>query len=136
MPHPGRSFSLRHIPALILASSCTIGGLWANWNAEAAMTEFGFPPHIAQAPQAVPVMMNGQARTTVLGILTFVFYFRGNYREVDTLMTVFGFYAGLVDSYIVWKANPANLRWAFFRLAASWVFGVCGSVGLTGSGIV
>ncbi|KAK4460918.1 hypothetical protein QBC42DRAFT_298207 [Cladorrhinum samala] len=125
------AFSPRHIPALILAATSTFGGIWPFFDAEAAMLEFGFPPSVARAPEARPVMLNGQARTTILGALAFVFYFGGKFAEVDTVMTLYGFYAGLVDSYVVWKGG--NSRWAFFRLVSSWAFGFCGMAGLTAS---
>ncbi|KAK0658893.1 hypothetical protein QBC41DRAFT_331822 [Cercophora samala] len=130
MSHP---FSLRHIPALILAASSTFGGIWPVFNAEGAMLEFGFPPNVAQAPETQPVMVQGQSRTTIIGLLAFIFYFRGRFAELDTIMTVYGFYAGILDSYIVYKGG--NSRWALFRLAASWVFGFCGIAGLTASSL-
>jgi hypothetical protein len=122
-------FSLRHIPALIVASTTTFGGIWPMFNASAAMLEFGFPRTIAETPAAAPVMVNGQARTTILGLLTFIFYFQGKYAEVDTLMVVFGGYAGVVDAFLVWRhGNPGK---AVFRIVASWAIAACGVARLT-----
>ncbi|KAK4220738.1 hypothetical protein QBC38DRAFT_167194 [Podospora fimiseda] len=126
-------FSLRHIPAFIVATSSTFGGLWPIFDAEGAMLEFGFPPHVARTPETRPVMLNGQARTTILGMLAYTFYFRGKFAEVDTLMALYGFYAGLMDSWIVWKGG--NAKWAVFRLVSSWTLGFCGLVGLTASSL-
>ncbi|KXX74431.1 hypothetical protein MMYC01_208888 [Madurella mycetomatis] len=123
------NFSLAHIPAFIVASTTTFGGIWPMFNAPAAMLEFGFPPTIAQAPAAAPVMVNGQARTTILGLLTFIFYYQGKYSEVDTILAVFGVYAGAVDAYLVWKlGNPGK---GVFRLVASWAIAACGFARLT-----
>ncbi|KAK4190674.1 hypothetical protein QBC35DRAFT_489430 [Podospora australis] len=129
MSYPG--FSPRHIPAIILATTSAFGGIWPMFNAEKAMLEFGFPRKVAQAPETRPVMVNGQARTTILGALAFIFYFQGKFVEVDTIMAVFGLYAGVVDSYLVWKGGGPQK--AVFRLAASWFLGVCGVAGLTAS---
>ncbi|KAK4196042.1 hypothetical protein QBC40DRAFT_352086 [Triangularia verruculosa] len=127
-------FSLTHLPALVLITANLLGGIWPIFDAPAAMLEFGFGPKIAHAPEAMPVMINGQARTTVLGAITLVFYLRGKYEEVDTLMAVYGIWAGLVDSALVWKWT-GNRRWAAFRLGASWAFGVWGLMGLTGGAV-
>ncbi|KAM7189341.1 hypothetical protein V8F33_010120 [Rhypophila sp. PSN 637] len=125
-------FSLRHIPALFQASTTTFGGIWPLFNARGAILEFGFPERVAGEPATHPIMAIGMARTTVLGLLLFLFYFRGQYREVDTLMAVMGFYVGIVDSWFVWK-ETGLLGWPAFRLVASWFFGAWGLAGMTAS---
>ncbi|KAK3385914.1 hypothetical protein B0H63DRAFT_523230 [Podospora didyma] len=126
-------FSLRHIPALIVASTTTFGGMWTFFDAPSAMLEFGFPAHVAHAPTSTPVMINGQARTTILGLLTFIFYFQRKFVEVDTIVAVFGAYAGAVDAWLVWKEGNAGK--AVFRLVASWALAACGIAGLTASSL-
>ncbi|KAM7194153.1 hypothetical protein V8F20_008073 [Naviculisporaceae sp. PSN 640] len=123
-------FSFRHIPALIQATTTTIGGIWPIFNARGAMLEFGFPPRIADDPLTWPVMIQGQSRTTILGLLTFIFYFTGRLREVDIILAIMGFYAGMLDSWVVWKTT-GGLRWTVFRLVASWVLGAWGLMGMT-----
>lgn len=103
------------------------------FNARGAMLEFGWPERIADDPLTHLVNVQGQSRTTVLGLLVFVFYFRGQYKAVDTLMAVMGFYAGVVDSYVVWK-ETGWLGWTIFRLVAAWCFGAWGLAGMTASG--
>ncbi|KAK4178153.1 hypothetical protein QBC36DRAFT_210123, partial [Triangularia setosa] len=124
-------FSLTHLPALILITTTTLGGIWPIFDAPAAMLEFGFGPKIANCPETTPVMINGQSRTTILGTLALIFYLGGKYEEVDTLMAVYGTWAGVVDSVLVWKWT-GNGKWAGFRLGASMVFGVWGLMGWTG----
>lgn len=103
------------------------------FNAEGAILEFGSPAHIAKAPAAGPVMVIGQARTTVIGILVFLFYSRNQLELVDTVMAVTGAYAGLVDSYAVWKEG--NLRMAAFRLMSSGLIAAWGYAGWTSGSI-
>lgn len=99
------------------------------FNARGAMQEFGFPARIASAPAAGPVMVIGQARGTVIGLLVFLFYSRNQFELVDTVMAVTGAYAGLVDSYVVWKEG--NPRHALFRLISSGLISLWGYAGWT-----
>ncbi|KAK3368531.1 hypothetical protein B0H63DRAFT_488640 [Podospora didyma] len=124
-------FSPRHIPAIILASTTTLGGFWPMLNAHSAILAFGFPPRIAETPAAHPVMIAGQSRSTILGVLIFTLYFRRRYAEIDTLMAIMGFWGGLVDTYLVWKHGKPEK--ALFRLATLWSFAALGYFGLTAS---
>ena len=108
----------------------TFGGLWPLFNAPGAMLEFGFPTQVADAPAAAPVMVIGQARTTIIGLLVFILYSRNQLDMIDTLMAVTGAYAGLVDSYVVWKQG--NPRMASFRLVSSGLIATWGFAGWTG----
>lgn len=107
----------------------TFGGIWPLFNAEGAMLDFGFPAHIAKNPAAAPVMKVNGVRTTVIGLLTFLFYSRGQLELVDTVMAVTGAYAGLVDTYLVWKEGYP--RWAAFRFISSGFLAAWGYAGLT-----
>ncbi|KAI1851410.1 hypothetical protein JX265_000356 [Neoarthrinium moseri] len=110
-------FQLRHIPALFAATTTTFGGLWPLFDPRGSLHEFGFTSRIADSPAAAPVMIIGCARTSILGILMFYYYSRGQLEVVDTILGVFGAYAGLIDSYVVWKEG--NLRKAIFRFVSS-----------------
>lgn len=125
-------FSPRHIPALIVILTTTIGGLWPLFDARGAMLEFGFPAQIAESALAAPVMVHAESRTTILGLLTLLFYVRRQYAEVDTILAVWGGYAGVVDTYQVWSL-AGDGGWAVFRLVASWALAFCGLVGMTTS---
>ncbi|KAI1180007.1 hypothetical protein F4777DRAFT_574291 [Nemania sp. FL0916] len=119
----------QHIPALLVATTMTLGGVWGLLYPRDAIQEFGFPSHIANAPAAAPVFRAGNARTIVIGLLTSTFYLRGQLEAVDTVVAITGAYCGLVDSYVVWKAG--NPRKALFRLVSSAALSACGLWGLT-----
>ncbi|KAK0743045.1 hypothetical protein B0T18DRAFT_330495, partial [Schizothecium vesticola] len=71
--------SPRHIPALFIASTRTVGGLWPTLgNTSAAILEFGLPSHIAHSPEARTASVAGAGRTTVIGVLMHVLYVQGN----------------------------------------------------------
>ncbi|KAH8883745.1 hypothetical protein GQ53DRAFT_663242 [Thozetella sp. PMI_491] len=122
-------FELRHIPALFSASAMTFGGMWPLFDPRGALREFGFPARIAEAPAAAPVHAVGAVRTTVLGMLLFIYYSRGQMEVVDTILAVMGGYAGLVDSYVVWKEGQRGK--AIFRLVSSGLIPAWGFAGLT-----
>ncbi|KAI0866726.1 hypothetical protein F4860DRAFT_1052 [Xylaria cubensis] len=122
-------FKFRYIPALIVASTMTFGGMWPLVDPRGSMLEFGLPPRIANAPAAAPVFKSGNARTTVIGLLTFFFYAQNQLEVVDTIMAITGAYCGLVDSYVVWKEG--NPRQAVFRFMSSGFLSACGFWGLT-----
>lgn len=111
------NLSARHIPALLVASSMTFGGMWPMFNARRAMLEFGLPALVADTPQAAPVMIIDGARTTIIGLLVFMFYSRGQMELVDTLMAVTGAYAGLVDRWVVCSSGR---RGTPARLCSAW----------------
>ncbi|ROV95113.1 hypothetical protein VSDG_05864 [Cytospora chrysosperma] len=111
--------ALRHIPALFVASTMTFGGVWPIFNARGAMLEFGFPSHIASVPAAAPVMVIGQVRTTVIGLLVFLHYSRNQLDVVDTIMAITGAYAGLLDSYVKRTALAAVFLIGFLAVIAS-----------------
>ncbi|GAP89282.1 putative efflux pump antibiotic resistance [Rosellinia necatrix] len=124
-----QNVQLRHAPALLVATTMTFGGLWPFLDARGAMEEFGFPARVAAAPAAAPVFRVGNARTTTIGLLVFLFYARGQLAAVDAVVAVTGAYCGLVDSYVVWREG--NPRHALFRLASSGLLSACGLWGLT-----
>ncbi|KAI0468216.1 hypothetical protein F4859DRAFT_517404 [Xylaria cf. heliscus] len=122
-------FEFGHIPALIAGSTMAFGGMWSIFDARGSMLEFGFPARIAETPMATPVFVVGNVRTTCLGFLMLLFYWRQQYAVVDTCLAVTGAYAGLVDSYVVWKEG--NPRKALFRLASSGFLSAWGYLGWT-----
>lgn len=102
------------------------------FDAKSAMTEFGLPASIARAPAAGPLMVIGQVRGTIIGLLVFLFYSRNQLELVDTVMAATGAYAGLVDSYVVWKEG--NPRHALFRFISSGLISAWGYAGWTAGG--
>ncbi|KAI1824549.1 hypothetical protein F4861DRAFT_505407 [Xylaria intraflava] len=122
-------FQFGHIPALIAGSTMAFGGLWPFVDARGSMLEFGLPARIADTPTAAPVFVVGNARTTCLGFLMLLFYARQELAVVDTCLAVTGAWAGIVDSYVVWREG--NPRKALFRLASSGFLAAWGYLGWT-----
>ncbi|KAK7753791.1 hypothetical protein SLS62_004156 [Diatrype stigma] len=103
----------------------TFGGMWSFLDARGAMLEFGLPERIAGTPAAAAVMHINNARTTVFGLCMYTFYFRRNLAACDTILAILGAYAGLVDSYVVWREG--NPRKAAFRLVSSGLLSAVGT---------
>ncbi|KAK6855175.1 hypothetical protein PG995_008707 [Apiospora arundinis] len=122
-------FEWRHIPALFTATVMTFGGMWSYLDPRAAMLEFGFPDRIASAPAAAAIMHINNARTTVLGMCMYTLYVGRQRAACDTILAILGAYAGLVDSYVVWKEG--NPRKAVFRLMSSGLLSAVGFAGWT-----
>ncbi|KAK1236108.1 hypothetical protein PQX77_000652 [Marasmius sp. AFHP31] len=123
------SFSLRHIPALFVASTTTFGGFWPLFNAKAAILDFGLPPRVAKSPEAQSVMKCCSARTTVLGTLIFIFYAQNRLDAVDIVLGAMGVWVGLVDGYVCWMEGVPGK--AVFRGTAGMAIGMWGLAGLT-----
>ncbi|KAI1124992.1 hypothetical protein F5Y10DRAFT_18178 [Nemania abortiva] len=122
-------FRIQHIPSLIVASTINFGGIWPLFDARGAMLEFGFLPRIADPSSSAPIFQVGNARTTAIGLITFLFYSRQQFEVVDTIMAITGAYCGLIDSYVVWREGRP--RQAIFRLVSSGFLSACGFWGLT-----
>ena len=125
-------FRLRHIPALFTATAQFFGGMWALFGqngARNAMIEYGLPPRIAEAPETWPVMTGISGRTTVTGLLMFVFYFRRRYDVLDTFMAVMGVYLAVLDPCVLW--GLASKGWCIFRGVSTFAIGLMGYYGVT-----
>ncbi|KAI4863102.1 hypothetical protein F4820DRAFT_450320 [Hypoxylon rubiginosum] len=122
-------FELRHVPVLFTATAMTFGGMWSYFDARGAMLEFGLPDRIASTPSAAAVMHINNARTTVIGLCMYTLYFRRELAACDTILAILGAYAGLVDSYVVWREG--NPRKAAFRLISSGLLSAVGFAGWT-----
>ncbi|KAK8127204.1 efflux pump antibiotic resistance protein [Apiospora sp. TS-2023a] len=103
-----KHFEPRHIPALFTATVMTFGGLWTFFDPHGSMLEFGLPERIARTPQAAALP------------------------ACDTILAILGAYAGLVDSWVVWREG--NPRKAAFRLVSSGLLSAAGFAGLTSGG--
>ncbi|KAK8050896.1 hypothetical protein PG993_002281 [Apiospora rasikravindrae] len=126
-------FKPRHLPALLAATTMTFGGLWTFFDPRGAMLAFGLLDRIASTPGAAAVMHINNARTTTLGMCMYALYFGRQFAACDTVLAVLGAYAGLVDSWVVWKEG--NTRKAAFRLVSSGLLSAAGFAGWTaGSG--
>lgn len=123
------TFTLGHIPALLVGTAMTFGGMWPMCDARGAMLEYGFPARIADTRACAPVMVMGTVRTSIIGMLVFIFYARNQLDAVDTIMALTGAYAGVVDSYLVWKEGRHGK--AVFRLISCLLISAWGVAGWT-----
>ncbi|KAI1331513.1 hypothetical protein F5Y16DRAFT_269778 [Xylariaceae sp. FL0255] len=122
-------FEWRHLPALFTATVSTVAILWPTTSPRRALLAFGFPLPIADSPAAAPVMMIAQVRTTTIGLVMFILYFKGQMEALDVIMAVYGTIAGIIDSYTVWKQG--RRKRAIYRLATSGIGAACGIIGVT-----
>jgi hypothetical protein len=125
-------FHIYHIPALISTFTLMLGSPWSIVSPRTSLSEFGFLPAIAQSPAAQPVMVAASTRGAVLGALMAIFYARGQYEDVDLILMLLGGYAGITDSWVVYREG--NKRFGVFRLSASWLIAAAGWAGLTAKG--
>ncbi|CRK26186.1 hypothetical protein BN1708_014399 [Verticillium longisporum] len=95
--------SLRHIPALYATCAMGLGGARSLANPRTSLIHFGFPARIADRPEMWPVARVGHARTVSLGLIMALFYARGQYDVIDTIMGVMAGSLALVDACVVWN---------------------------------
>ncbi|KAF1952228.1 hypothetical protein CC80DRAFT_495563 [Byssothecium circinans] len=107
------TFHPRHIPALLIATSTSIGGLLPLFNAPSAMRSFGLPDRIANSPTAhSPFVLYG-SRISAMGVLVFAAYARGDYVAVDFILALMGVFFGPVDVFVCWREGVGGK--ALFR---------------------
>jgi hypothetical protein len=122
------SFSLFHIPPLLIATSLTIGGMMPFWNPEGAIRAFGLPDRIAVSKPAQSCFTVYSSRATVHGAAIWILYLRGNLSAVDTLLSVL-IYATAIDGYVCWKEGVRGS--AVFRMTAGFIVSGWGLFNLT-----
>ncbi|KAJ3579133.1 hypothetical protein NPX13_g1438 [Xylaria arbuscula] len=119
--------SLHHLPALLVATSETFGGVWPLFNAQTAILAFGLPSRIADSPAAQSIMLIASSRITTIGLIIYVLYHQEHYAAVDSVLAVMGLYAALMDGFVCWRESVP--RMAVFRsfcaLTVAW-FGLTG----------
>ncbi|TVY62850.1 hypothetical protein LSUE1_G009201 [Lachnellula suecica] len=116
------AFVPRHIPALLVTTSMTLGGTMPLFNPVRAITTFGFPQRIAVSKPAHPVMVVGSARVSAIGIALWALYLKGQFEAMDVVFASLG-YLALVDGEGGWR--PAVFRAVSAGLVA------LGAVGMT-----
>ncbi|KAF1980347.1 hypothetical protein BU23DRAFT_522398 [Bimuria novae-zelandiae CBS 107.79] len=124
MPFP---FPLHHLPALFIITTTTLGSAAALLNTPWCMREFGLPERLVRSREAQSVFLLNNGRTFTIGVLLAVFYLRGEYEVVDTILAAVGGILGVTDAVVVWKEGMK--RMAVFRLGMSWTlagWGWCG----------
>ncbi len=121
-------FTAWHILPLLVATATTVGGVWPFFDARGAMLEFGYPVFIVEKPATHPVMITSSARSSILGALMLVFYFQGKLVEMDTVLALFGVWAGFADWYALRGQNNSK---SWFRLFSGLCLGTWGFLGLS-----
>ncbi len=122
------NFSLRHVPALYVATAFTFGGLIPLFNAQYAISLFGLPERIAVSKPAQSIMIVSSARITAIGLSLFTFYYQEKFAAVDTILTMVG-YVSLVDGYVCWLEDVPGK--AVLRTISGALVAACGWFGLT-----
>ncbi|KAK1689362.1 hypothetical protein BDP55DRAFT_628689 [Colletotrichum godetiae] len=123
------SLNPRHIFPLFVATTTTFGGLLALFNPAGSIKAFGLPQRIASSPTAHATFSLSSARTSVIGLLIYTFYARGDLRAIDTVLLTSGLYCGIVDGYVCYKEGETGK--ALFRVLSSWAVGLYGGLGIT-----
>lgn len=90
---------------------------------------FGLSQQIAESPAAQSVFVSGSVRTTVFGVLVWVFYLQRKLEAVDTVNLTMGIWLGLADSYVRWMAGVPGQ--AVFKATAGLLIAGWGAAGLT-----
>ncbi|KAF4548416.1 Hypothetical protein D9617_28g065220 [Elsinoe fawcettii] len=119
----------RHIPALLLAATITIGGTMPLYNPERAILTFGLPQRIASVRETWPVMASGSARVSAMGLGIWAMYFAGHTKAIDVFMSSF-IYIGIVDGWICYQEGVTGA--ALFRLISSTAVSLIGFMKVTG----
>lgn len=123
---------LRHIPALFIAFTQTIGGFWPIIGpTRTAMREFGFPAHVADSREAQTAFIAGASRISVIGILMLTLYAQKKYEDLDAVMVVLGLVGGVVDGYVLCMRERV-VRWGLVRAACGIGIAAWGGLGMTG----
>lgn len=124
------TFSAHHIPALFIAFTQTVGGLWPILGSTAsAMREFGFPARIADSREAQTAFIAGAGRTTVIGVMMWTLYFQQKYEDLDNVLMILGMIVGAVDGYVC--AREGVGRWGMVRSGSGLAIALWGWFGMT-----
>ncbi|KPM43183.1 hypothetical protein AK830_g3368 [Neonectria ditissima] len=121
-------FTAWHIPPLFVATTFTFGGMLPFWKPARAIREFGLPERIATSPEAHTCFAVYGSRMSMFGIAIYTFYLRGDFRSLDTILTLLAV-AGSVDGYLCWKEGVPGI--ALFRVVSGLLLGGYGYFGLT-----
>ena len=92
------------------------------------MREMGLSERMAVSVAAQRAMIIGGARTSVLGIVTFILYLQGDLATVDTVMSLMP-WLGWMDGYVCWKEGKPGF--GLFRAVAATLIGVWGMLGMS-----
>lgn len=123
-------FPARHIFPLAIMTSITFMSFPAYFNTPYAIQElFGLPERIAKSPHAQSPFVLMTARIQAIGIMLWVFYLKGEFGAVDTVMGVLGTWVTMFDVWVCWREGVKGK--ALFRGISGGLVGIWGLLGLT-----
>ena len=119
---------LNHLPAVFLGSAVTLACIPPYFDVPRGVRSYGLPERVATTTAVHSPWLLYTSRMQSIGAMILVFYARGDYTAVDTVMSFIGF-TGVVDVYICLKEGvPKN---AVFRGVLSAFFAGWGLMGMT-----
>lgn len=127
------AFSPRHIPALFMTVTLTVGGFLAFFTPSSAMEMFGFPAYIISSSPAQAVMRVYGARCMAIGLSIGTFYWQGSLASVDTVLVCLGA-TSLLDFWVLWQEGL--LGTGIIKGAFAGFLGVWGAAGMTSKSIL
>jgi hypothetical protein len=119
---------LRHVPALLIATTITLGGTMPFFNPERAIQTFGLPQRIATSKPAHAIMICSSARVSAVGIALWALYLGQHFQAMDIVFASMG-YIGVVDAYVCWKEGVPGK--AVFRATSAGLVALWGLLGMT-----
>ncbi|KAI0140366.1 hypothetical protein BJ166DRAFT_604721 [Pestalotiopsis sp. NC0098] len=119
----------RHIVCLGYALEAMISCVLSFLEPRSTMIGHGFPKRIANDSATWPVYKFTETRSWVIGLLMFIFYFRGQTEVVDTIMAVSSAHEAVFDCYILYSGGNAAL--APFRFTGQVFFVLWGFLGMS-----
>jgi hypothetical protein len=125
MPIP---IPLNHILPVLLSTTIALSCIPAYFSPTYAIRLYGLPDRIATSPAAASPWILYSSRIQGVAMMMLVFYARGDYAAVDTVMSFIGFF-GVVDVWVCLKEGVPKR--AVERGVMSAVVGGYGLFGMT-----
>lgn len=98
------------------------------WNPAGAIRAFGLSERFATSAEAQACFTVYGSRMTMIGVAMWIFYLRGDFEAVNTILALVGGYCSAVDAYICWREGIPGK--AVFRGTAGLLVGGWGMLGL------
>jgi hypothetical protein len=119
---------LSHILPLFIGTSVTLACTPAYFDQAKAIRMFGLPERIATSPTAYSPWILYSSRIQATGMMILIFYAKGNYEAVDTVLSFIGFF-GVVDIWVCMREGVRDKAWQRGLMSA--VVGMYGLLGWT-----
>jgi hypothetical protein len=122
---------LNHILPLFIGTSVTLACTPAYFNQAHAIRMYGLPERIATSPAAYSPWILYSSRIQAIGMMILIFYAKGDYAAVDTVLSFFGL-LGIVDLWVCVREGVGSKAWQRGLMSA--VVGMYGLLGWTSGG--